>query len=101
MIVVRRPAPARVSALQFIAACAALGYITEAEAESWAAGNALPAAVLAMIASLPQQEQFPARLRALAMTEAERDSPMIAAALSVLGLSEAARDDLFRMAATL
>ena len=100
-VVVRRPPPDVVSALQFTAAAAVLGHITEAEAEAWMARSALPAAVLAVIATLPQEMQFAARLRATGMTEADRLDPLIGAALTALDLTEAQRDDLFRLAATL
>lgn len=95
------PVPAQVTALQFIMACEELGHINETEAEAWVSKNALPAAVLTVIGELPQAKQSQARLRALGMTVADRNAEMIAVALTALGLEEADRDDLFRLAATL
>jgi len=73
----------------------------EAEAEAWAQKNALPQIVLDTIATLPQAQQFPARMAAIDMTITPRLDPLITAALTVAGATEAQRDDLFRLAATL
>lgn len=95
------PVPRKVTALQFITACAMLGHINEVEAEAWVAKNAIPAAAQQVIAALPQAEQFPARLRVLGMTEAVRQDPFLLFVLQVLGLTSAEADDLFRLATTL
>lgn len=100
---VRRPPPDEITARQLRLALAAVGYITEAEAEEWARRNALPAIVLAVIAALPQEMQFAARMTALDMTTVPRLDPLLTAALGVVDppATEAERDDLFRLAVTL
>lgn len=116
MTLVLPPPPARVTALQFITALAAppaaympggaaTPYITEAEAEAWISRTALPATALAAIATLPQGDQFPARLAALGMTEVLLSSPLLTAALALVAATPAERlarrDALMRFAATL
>ena len=95
------PPPGVVSARQFVKAAERLGHITEAEALDWIARDALPAAVLTVVGALPPTEQYDATADALGMTTAERAAPLIAVALTALGLTEADADALFRLAATL
>ena len=72
-----------------------MSWITEAEGESWLAGSALPAEVLAMIASLPADMQFPAKARALRMTNAVRTDPLVLALAGVRRISPEDMDTFF------
>jgi hypothetical protein len=95
------PPPQEVTALQFILAAAREEWITDAEAEAWAAERALPALVTDAIAALPQAVQFDARVRARSMTAIRIDDPILSLIMPVVEATEADRDDLFRLAATL
>ena len=89
----------RVPALALINAASAAGWITEDEADAWAARSALPAAVADVLATLPDAERRPIRRRVLAMTVAERADPLVAAVAHAAGAGDAAVDALFREAA--
>ena len=51
-------------------------WITEAEGEAWLAGT-LPAPLLALISTLPAEQQFPAKARALRPSEVLRRDPLV------------------------
>lgn len=58
-------------------------WITEVEGEAWLAGT-LPAPVLALIETLPVEQQFAAKAKAIRPSIVERADPLVAA----LGLSQ-------------
>jgi len=72
-----------------------MSWITEAEGEAWLSGNALPAEVLTMIAGLPADMQFPAKARALRMTNAVRMDPLVLALAGVRRISPEDMDTFF------
>lgn len=92
------PPPDSVPAFAFIAGLAEFGFITDAEADAWVARNALPLVVETVLATRPSAERRAARMRALGMSQAERRSALLMAALDTVGADEADRDDLFRWA---
>ena len=53
-------------------------WITEVEGEAWLAGT-LPTAVLTVIDSLPQEQRFAAKARALRPSEVLRSDPLVTA----------------------
>ncbi len=57
-----RPLPTSVSVRQFAQACANMGLISDDEALNWAKHKALPAVMEAMLAVIPTQYQFYARM---------------------------------------
>lgn len=65
-----------VSHAQIVAALISKGVITEAEGVAWISGT-LPAAVEAMIAQLPEEQQIIARLRAIRPTYVSPTDPMV------------------------
>ena len=71
------------------------GWITTAEGEAWLTGT-LPAPVLALIATLPAGQQFPAKARALRPTIVERTDPLVSALGAAQGKTDAQLDTFFR-----
>jgi hypothetical protein len=70
------------------------GWITTAEGEAWLTGT-LPAPVLALIATLPAGQQFPAKARALRPTIVERTDPLVSALGAAQGKTDAQLDTFF------
>lgn len=75
------------------------GWITEAEGEAWLAGT-LPAAVLAVIGTLPQGQRFAAKARAARPSIIERLDPLVAALAAAQGKTDAQLDAFFAGYAT-
>ena len=73
------PVPDKITRLQLILGMTSAGLITPAEGVAAAAGNAIPAVVEAVFASLPASQATAARIRWNAMTTVERASPLVAA----------------------
>lgn len=90
-----------VSDVQFAAACAKAGIITENEAIGWVASGSLPAALAAAIDQIPEPQRFAARLKASGAKEFVRASPETVAIGAALGKTPAEIDALFALAATL
>ena len=70
------------------------GWITEAEGDAWLDGT-LPAPVLALIATLPEAEQFPARARAKRLIESHRLDPLVIGLALAEGKTDAELDAFF------
>lgn len=70
------------------------GWITEAEGEGWLVGT-LPAPVLAVIATLPTNQQFAAKARASRPSDVERADPLVAALATAEGKTSAEIDAFF------
>lgn len=68
----------RLSFAQLLIGLVSEGWITESEGEAWIAGK-LPAAVLAVISTLPQPQQFPAKAKALRPEAVLRNDPLVIA----------------------
>lgn len=75
------------------------GWLTTAEADAWLDGT-LPAAVIALIASLPSDQQFAARARAKRPTAVERLNPLVVALAAATGKTDADLDAFFQAYAT-
>lgn len=71
------------------------GWLTTAEADAWLDGT-LPAPVLALIASLPANQQFAARARAKRPSVVERLSPLVTGLAAVTGKTDAELDAFFQ-----
>ena len=84
----------QLSFAQLLIGLVAEGWITEAEGEAWLAGT-LPAGVLALIATLPQAAQFPARARAVAPSYVVRLDPLVVALAQAQGKSDTQLDTFF------
>lgn len=70
-------------------------WITEAEGEAWLAGT-LPNAVLLVIDSLPADQRFAAKARALRPSEVLRNDPLVAAMGTAAGKTSAQIDAFFQ-----
>lgn len=70
-------------------------WITEADGEGWLIGT-LPSAVLAVINSLPAEQRFAAKARALRPSEVLRADPLVAAMGAAAGKTSAEIDTFFR-----
>jgi len=70
-------------------------WITEAEGEAWLAGT-LPGAVLLVIDSLPAEQRFIAKARAIRPSEVLRSDPLVAAMSVAAGKTSADLDAFFR-----
>lgn len=67
----------RLSFPQLLIGLVSEAWITVEEGRAWRAQTALPAPVLALIASLPEEYQFAAETRAFAPSEVLRMDPMV------------------------
>lgn len=79
-VTVEQPPPPQIPNLTFAQLLIGLvseGWITEAEGEAWLAGT-LPAAVSALIGTLPANQRFVARARAIAPSVVLRTDPLVA-----------------------
>ena len=70
------------------------GWITEAEGEGWLVGT-LPAPVLAVIATLPANQQFAAKARASRPSDIERADPLVAELAAAEGKTSEEIDTFF------
>jgi hypothetical protein len=89
------PVPDAISFAQLLIGLVTEQWITEAEGEAWLAGT-LPAPVLALIATLPAEQQFPAKARALRPSEVLRADPLVELLGAAQGKTPEQLDDFFR-----
>lgn len=87
-------ATAKLTFAQLMIGLVSEGWITEAEGEAWLAGT-LPAPVLAVIATLPAEHQFPAKARALRPSEVARADALVAALGAAEGKTPEELDTFF------
>lgn len=92
--------PAEVARRQILTALGILGWITEAEAEAALATGARPAVVDAVIAQMPEGDQFGARMKWIGFQKAYRDDDMVAALALATSRTGADIDHLFIIADT-
>lgn len=84
----------RLSFAQLLIGLVTEGWITEAEGEAWLAGT-LPAPVLGLIATLPPEQQFPAKARATVPSEVLRTDPLVSALGTAQGKTAEELDQFF------
>lgn len=89
------PVPPSISFAQLLSGLVAEGWITEAEGEAWLTGT-LPAPVLALIATLPAEQQFAAKARASRPSEVLRMDPLVQAMGAAQGKTPEELDQFFR-----
>lgn len=89
------PVPASISFAQLLIGLVTEQWITEAEGEAWLAGT-LPDDVLLVIDSLPANQRFAAKARALRPSEVLRSDPLVAAMGAAAGNTEAEIDTFFQ-----
>lgn len=90
------PVPPSISFAQLLIGLVSEGWITADEGRAWRDRTALPAPVQALIASLPEAQQFAAETRAFAPSEVLRNDPLVQGLGVVAGKTEAQLDDFFR-----
>lgn len=84
----------RLSFAQLMIGLVKEAWITEAEAEAWLAGT-LPFALLTVIDTLPEDQRFPVKARAIRPSEVLRNDPMVSAMGFAAGKTEADIDAFF------
>lgn len=84
----------RLSFAQLLIGLVTEAWITEAEGEAWLAGT-LPTAVLVVIDSLPAEQRFAAKARALRPSEVLRNDPLVASMGAAAGKTAAEIDTFF------
>lgn len=89
------PVPTSLSFAQLLIGLVAEGWITEADGEGWLTGT-LPAAVTAVIDTLPQDQRFAAKASALRPSEVLRADPLVSALGMAAGKTEEELDAFFR-----
>lgn len=85
---------ARLTFAQLLIGLVSEAWITEAEGEAWLAGT-LPAPVLGLISTLPAEQQFPAKARALRPSEIIRNDPLVEMLGAAQGKTSAELDVFF------
>jgi len=89
------PVPNSISFAQLMVGLVTEQWITEAEGEAWLAGT-LPTAVLTIIDTLPVEQQFAAKARAIRPSEVLRNDPLVASLGAAAGKTPEELDDFFR-----
>ncbi|NTS30658.1 hypothetical protein HQ945_05270 [Phyllobacterium sp. BT25] len=95
------PVPGTISDRQFFQQLAVGGLITESEALAAVQTGTLPAAIVAFIDQLPDEQQFPARMLLTGATSFERAHPLTDAFGSMYGMDREQIDQLWGDAAQL
>ncbi len=93
--------PATISKRQFYQQAAVDGFITTNEALAAVTTGAIPEALDTFIMSLPQGDQFGARMLLAGATEFQRNHPMTTAIAAAWEMDSAATDQFFTAAAAL
>lgn len=86
--------PQSMTFAQLLIGLVAEGWITEAEGDAWLAGT-IPAAASALIATLPQAQQFAAKARAARPSVVLRNDPLVNAMATAQGRTQAEMDAFF------
>ncbi len=86
----------QMSRQRFAVLAAGQDWITEAEAEDWVAGNAIPSIALEAINSRPEGERFKLRLSVRAQNTINRNDMLIGVLMIMQSVSETDMDELFR-----
>lgn len=85
----------RLSFAQLLIGLVTEQWVTEAEGDGWLTGT-LPPAVLAVINTLPAEQRFAAKARALRPSEVLRSDPLVAAMGTAAGKTSAEIDTFFQ-----
>lgn len=88
------PITPRISFAQLLIGLVRRAFITEPEAFEWASGT-LPAIIIAMIASLPNEMRLPATLRALRPTDIDPDDLLVNMMVAQQNLSPQQKHEFF------
>jgi hypothetical protein len=88
------PVPQNITFAQLLIGLVAEEWITEAEGEAWLAGT-VPAAVSALIQTLPQAQRFAALARAVRPSVVDRSDPLVVALGAANGKTPEQLDQFF------
>lgn len=86
----------KISFAQLLIGLVSEGWITEAEGEGWLVGI-LPAQVLQLITTLPEEQRFVAKARATRPSEVYRSDPLVVMLGVAQGKTEEDLDDFFHL----
>jgi hypothetical protein len=95
------PVPQIISDRQFFQQLCIMGLITEDEALAAVGPGTLPASLSALVAQLPEDQQFSANMLLKGATQFDRSHPMVAALGAAFGLQPNQTDQLWRNASSL
>jgi len=95
------PFPRIISDRQFFQQLAIQGLITQDESLAAVGPGTIPAALAQLVAALPVDKPYDARILLIGATQFDRQHPMVAAIAAAFGWTNAQTDDLWRAAATL
>lgn len=95
---VPEPVPDIISDRQFFQELANRSVISQQEALAAVATGAIPAAMLALISQLPEEQQFPAQMLVSGATTFRRSHPIAALIGGLCGWTAEQTDDLWRAA---
>ena len=98
-LVQRARETAEMDRFTFATAAAAAGYLSWDEAAQWAAGNAIPATVQAVIDALPAEEQGPVMVDVLARPVIRRAGNLMDGIAAAFGATPEEMDALFGIGA--
>ncbi len=87
--------PESITFAQLLIGLVTEAWITEADGEAWLSGT-LPDPVLALIATLPVEQRFAAKARAIAPSEVLRADPLVQALGTAQGKTSEELDEFFR-----
>jgi hypothetical protein len=90
-----------ISDRQFAQGLALRGLITKPEALLWVRTGDLPAAIESFVVSLPEADEFTARMVLSGATEFRRDGPLVETFGQLTGMTSAALDAFWRECAAL
>ena len=90
------PVPASITFAQLLIGLVTEQWITQYEGEAWLQG-VLPAQVTALIETLPVEQQFPAKARAVRPSEVLRNDEFVVAMGAAQGKTPEQLDEFFRM----
>lgn len=85
----------RLSFAQLLIGLVTEGWIAEAEGDAWLTGT-LPSPVVGLISTLPVEQQFPAKARALRPSEVNRSDALVVALGTAQGKTAEELDTFFR-----
>jgi hypothetical protein len=88
------PVPDSITFAQLLIGLVSEGWITEADGESWLEGR-LPEPVQALIATLPQDQRFSAKARAIRPSTVLRNDPLVGLLAAAHGKTQEQLDAFF------
>lgn len=95
------PVPDAISDWQFFQQLATMNLLSKEEAENAVAIGEIPTTILALVEQLPEEMQFPARMKLKGAVTFRRNNDLTQTIAQLYGFSSEQVDDLFRAASEL